>query len=246
VGEGSGQALGQGNGVMPPRPSRRLETFVGLWIPPACREEVLGDLHEKYSGPWQYVSLAMCVVPFVILSRIRRTTDLFVLLTDALLIYGSFLAAVWYTDRTSLAGQWGLLRLTIPTVANLAVLILEHAWDFESRWVSPLISGAVIGIGVYFSLPGELASLLLVGAVELAFHRWANLPQAAAAPALWLKQWAPTPGSFRAKFGFAAAVVFVVGAIIQALTGVRPAIFDAVILAVTVAFAFRLGRSGKE
>jgi hypothetical protein len=41
-------------------------------------------------------------------------------------------------------------------------------------------------------------------------------------------------------------VIFIVGAIIQALTGVRPAIFDAVILAVTVAFALRLGRSGKE
>jgi hypothetical protein len=232
---------------MPSGPSRRLEGFVGSLIPPACREEVLGDLHEKYTGPWQYISLAMCVVPCVILSRIRRTTDLFVLLTDALLIYGSFLAAVWYTDRTSLAGQWGLLRLTIPTVVNLAVLILEHAWDFESRWVSALLNGAVIGIGVYFSLPGELASLFLVGAVELAFRRWANLPQAAAGPALWLKQRPESaPGSFRAKFGFAAAVIFIVGAIIQALAGVRPAIFDAVILAVTVAFALRLGRSGKE
>jgi hypothetical protein len=231
---------------MPSGPPKALEAFIGLWIPPACREEVLGDLHEKYTGPWQYIALAMCVIPFVILSRIRRTTDIFVLLTDALLIYGSFLAAVWYQDRTSLAGQWGLLRLTIPTVVNLAVLILEHAWDFESRWVSPLLNGSVIGIGVYFSLPGELASLLLVGAVELAFRRWANLPQAAAGPAPWLKEWAPTPGSFRAKFGFAAAVVFTLGAIIHALTGVRPAIFDAVILAITVAFALRLNRSGKE
>ena len=231
---------------MPSGPPKALESFVGLWIPPACREEVLGDLHEKYSGPWQYISLAMCVVPFVILSRIRRTTDLFVLLTDALLIYGSFLAAVWYQDRTSLAGQWGLLRLTIPTVLNLTVLILERAWDFESRWVSPLLNGAVIGIGVYFSLPGELGSLFLVGAVELAFHRWANLPQAAAAPAPWLKEWVPTPGSFRAKFGFAAAGVFMLGAIIHALTGVRPAIFDAVILAVGVAFALRIGSSRKE
>jgi hypothetical protein len=232
---------------MPAGPPKLIETFVGFCMPPACREEVLGDLHEKYTGPWQYVGLAMCVVPFLLMSRIRRTTDIFVLLTNALLIYGSFLAAVWYTDRTSLTGQWGLLRLAVPTVVNLAVLILEHAWDFQTRWASALISGAVIGIGVYFSLPGELASLMLVAAVEFAFSWRANLPQAAAGPALWLKQRPESaPGSFRANFAFAAGVVFMLGAIVQALTGVRQTIFDAVILAVTVALALRLGKSRKE
>src|SRR5580658_6365147 len=113
---------------MPSGPSKALEAIVGLFVPPACREEVLGDLHEKYTGPGQYIVLAMCVVPFVIVSRIRRTTDTLVMLTEALLIYGSFLAAEWYTDRTSLTGQWGLLRVAIPTVLNLAVLILDRAW----------------------------------------------------------------------------------------------------------------------
>jgi hypothetical protein len=216
---------------MPPRPSRRLETFVGLWIPPACREEVLGDLHEKYTGPWQYITLALCVIPFVLISRIRRTTDIFVLLTDALLIYGSFLAAVWYKDRTSLAGQWGFLRLAVPTVVNLAVLILEHAWDFQTKWARALISGAVIGIGVYFSFSGEIASVLLVGAVEFAFSRWANLPQAASGTAVWLKQRPESaPGSFRAKFALAVAVVIMLEAIIQDLTGIGPAVMGPVII----------------
>jgi hypothetical protein len=232
---------------MPAGPPKTLETFVGWWIPPACREEVLGDLHEKYTGPGQYILLAMCVVPFVILSRIRRTTDALILLTEALLIYGSFLAAAWYTDRASLTGQWGLLRLVIPTVVNLAVLVLEHAWDFETRWARALINGAVIGIGVYFSLPGELASVLLVGAVDFAFRRQANLPHAAAGPALWLKQRPESAAdySFRAKFALAAVVVITLEAIIQALTGVRPAVVGAVII-IVVAVGFQLSRSRKE
>jgi hypothetical protein len=103
---------------MPAGPPKRLEKAVGLLLPPACREEVLGDLFEKYTGPGQYIIVAFCVVPFVILSRIRRTTDACLLLTEALLIYGSYLAAEWYADRTQLTGQVGLLRPLIQWSSN--------------------------------------------------------------------------------------------------------------------------------
>jgi hypothetical protein len=225
---------------MPSGPPNKLEAFVGLWIPPACREEVLGDLHEKYTGPWQYIALAMSVIPFVVLSRIRRTTDIFVLLTDALLIYGSFLAAVWYKDRTSLTGQWGLLRLAIPTVLNLAGPILEHAWDFETKWPRALINGAVVGIGIYFSFSGEIVGVMLVVAVDFAFRRMANVPQAAAGPALWL-----APDSSRAKFAFAAMVVIMLEGIIQDLIGIRPAVMAPVFI-ISLAVALQFSRSTKE
>ena len=169
---------------MPSGPPRRLEAFVGLLIPPACREEVLGDLHEKYTGPWQYISLAMCVIPCVMLSRIRRTTDLFVLLTEALLIYGSFLAATWYKDKTLLEGQWGFLRLAIPTVLNLSLLVLERAWDFRTIWTRALINGAVFGVSMYFSINGWFASSMLVNAFERLFLPETNLPRGAAGEAL--------------------------------------------------------------
>jgi hypothetical protein len=203
---------------MPSGPSRRLETFVGLWIPPACREEVLGDLHEKYSGPWQYVSLAMCVVPFVILSRIRRTTDIFILATDALLIYGSFLAATWYTDKTLLAGQWGFLRLTIPTVLNLGVLILERAWDFKTIWPRALINGAVFGISIYFSLNGWFASSMLVTAFERLFLPETILPRGTAGQALLTEprvepaiRWKMSTKLLFAAAATTSAVLFVTG-----------------------------------
>jgi len=151
---------------MPFGPPRELETFVGWWIPPGSREEVLGDLREKYSGITQYVFLALCVVPFVIVSRIRRTTDALLLLTEALLIYGSFLAAAWYTDKTSLTGEWGLLRVGIPTVFNLIVLMLDRAWNFEKTWFEVV----VLGVNIYlFNLAGYFAGLLMVMAVEILF-----------------------------------------------------------------------------
>jgi hypothetical protein len=230
---------------MPSGPSRRLEAFVGLWIPPACREEVLGDLHEKYTGPWQYISLAQCVVPCVILSRIRRTTDAFVILTEALLVYGSFLAAAWYTDRTSLTGEWGFWRLGIPTVLNLALLILEHAWEFKTRWARPIINGVVISIGIYFNLSGELASLLLVWAVEILFRRGANVPQGAGGPALWLKHGAEPPVVSRdTKSLLIAGTLIILSAIVVASIGAKPGIVGMVTVLVMVWLG--LGRSGKE
>jgi hypothetical protein len=223
---------------MPSGPSVRLETFVGLWIPPACREEVLGDLHEKYTGPWQYIALAMCVIPCVILSRIRRTTDTLILLTEALLIYGSFLAAAWYTDRTLLTGHGELLRLAIPTVLNLVVLILERAWNFRTRWWQMmLVSMALISIGIDFSLPAELASVLLVGAIEIAFRPRTNLPQAAAGPALWLKQRAePAVLSGTTKSLIAAALTITVSAIAVALVGLNPGLVGTAIILAAVWF----------
>ena len=48
---------------MPSRPSKILEGIVSLFIPPACREEVLGDLHERYAGRVQYIFLSMRASP---------------------------------------------------------------------------------------------------------------------------------------------------------------------------------------
>jgi hypothetical protein len=62
----------------------------------------------------------MCVVPCVIVSRIRRTTDTLGLLTEALLICGSFLAAAWYTDKTLLTGG-------MPGMVG-AVIVFVGAW----------------------------------------------------------------------------------------------------------------------
>jgi hypothetical protein len=218
---------------MPPGPSRRLETFIGLWIPPACREEVLGDLHEKYTGPWQYIALAMCVVPFVILSRIRRTTDTLILLTEALLIYGSFLGAAWYTDRTMLTSHWGLERLAIPTVLNLVVLIFDRAWNLRTKWWHR--NAARISIGLASNMLGECASMLLVAAVEFLSRPGTDVPQSSAGPALWLKQRVESPVISRnTRSLLIAGAAITLSAILVTSVGLRPGMVGIVVVLVVV------------
>jgi len=55
-------------------PSKTAEAIVAIFVPPACREEVLGDLHERYRSPGQYAMDAVRTVPFVVYSRILRTS----------------------------------------------------------------------------------------------------------------------------------------------------------------------------
>ena len=100
---------------MLPGPPKALERFVGLLLPPACREEVLGDLCEKYETPRQYVATAARVVPSIILSRIRRTTDLQLLVIEASVLYGSYLASAWYRHH-ALLSKPDLQRLAIPVI----------------------------------------------------------------------------------------------------------------------------------
>lgn len=133
-------------------PPKAAEAVVGFLIPPACREYVLGDLHERYMCPRQYLADAVCTVPLVIASRIRRTMDPKLLLMEAFALYISFLAAAWYLDGMSfLQEQRGLLRLAIPTVTTLGALILEDAYASPGR-PSPLtpILDAAFGVGFAF------------------------------------------------------------------------------------------------
>lgn len=224
---------------MPAGPSRVLEAIVGSFVPPACREEVLGDLCEKYTGPGQYVLLAMRVVPFVIVSRIRRTTDAYILLTEALLIYGSYLAAAWYTDKTLLIGQWGLLRLLIPTVLQLTVLIFGRAWGFEARWPLRLLAGSLIGISIYFNVIGGCASLLLVAAVEILLRPGADRPQAALGPALWAE---PAVTSRVITSFLAAAAITIVAILLSSV--LRPGSVGIVVIIVIL--GSQLAKSRRE
>ena len=58
---------------METRPSPIVEAIVGACFPPACREEVLGDLYERYQSPTQYLSDALQTVPLVLASQVLRT-----------------------------------------------------------------------------------------------------------------------------------------------------------------------------
>src|SRR5689334_16160478 len=113
---------------MRPHPSKTAEAAVAVFVPPACRAEVVGDLYERYRSPGQYGMDAVRTIPLVILSRIRRTADSQVVVMQALALYASFLGAAWLKDRAFLSGDWGLFRLAIPAGMAMLGLILEDAY----------------------------------------------------------------------------------------------------------------------
>jgi hypothetical protein len=180
-----------------PGPSRATRASVALLIPPACREEVLGDLEERCTSSnapgMQYARDAIGAVPLVILSRIRRTTDPQVLLMHAFVLYLSFYVVAWFKAPALLYEPWALLRLAIPGAATLLALVLEDAYAKPGhRSPLRLVRGPALGLAwallfqaalsgghsslalpFWIVLYGGALGLLLTSALRLLFSpRW--------------------------------------------------------------------------
>jgi len=149
-------------------PSRAAEVIVGILIPPACREEVLGDLHERYASRLRYAGDALATVPLVILSRIRRTLEPRTMLMQAFVAYLSFLCAARLGDREILGTPWGLMRLAVPAVMSLLGLILDDAYARRGpRSRLNLARGPVLG--QVFALVSQ--EIFRISSPELALPR---------------------------------------------------------------------------
>jgi len=195
-------------------PPKTVEKIIGYLIPPASREEVLGDLYERCTSSSQYVLDALGVLPMVILSRIRRTADPQVLLTEALALYLSYMGGAWYLDRAFLYQDRGYLRLAIPSAMVLLGLIFEDAYATPGkRSQLKQMRGLVLGLGLaslsqivllawgtrqqeaealalppWIMLYGSAMCLLLTSMVRILFPPVTDRPIGAGAPAFWLKQ----------------------------------------------------------
>jgi hypothetical protein len=150
------------------RPPKAVETLVAVLVPPACREEVLGDLHERYKSASQYGLDAASTVPLVILSRIHRTADSQALLIQAFAFYVSFLFAAWLNGAALLRDEWGLMRLAAPAAVAMVGVMLADAYASPGRSRMKLALGPMLGAGL------ALASLGLVWlfSPDLALPRW--------------------------------------------------------------------------
>lgn len=117
-------------------------------IPPACREEVAGDLREESAGWMQTIHALLCVI----VSRVRRTADPVVLLMEGLTLYTTFVLTASSLDRPLLFDRAGFLRLAVPSVAMLLMLVLADAYSDPSK-TSPLkpmlgvLLGAALTVG---------------------------------------------------------------------------------------------------
>jgi hypothetical protein len=160
----------------------RLEKLIAPLIPRACREEVLGDLHERNATSLHYVLDALRTLPFVIASRIHRTSNGNAVSLCAVVLYFSFFAAAWFSARQLVYEDWGLWRLAIPCVAGLLALALDDAYSdpsrtgFLRRVRGPFIAiaAALVSQGVLWIARSALALPLTI------------LPRGAASGLVWI------------------------------------------------------------
>jgi hypothetical protein len=159
--------------LMHAAPPALLEKSISLLIPAAVREEVSGDLYERCTSPRHYVRDALCVIPQIILSRVRRTADPQVLLMEAVTLYTSYVAASWYEAPGSLYEGFGLLKLVVPSAIVLLAVMLEDAYASNPGQRSPikLARGPIVGAG--FAYLAEAA--LSVGHWPVALSAWVML-----------------------------------------------------------------------
>ena len=159
---------------------RILEAIAAILLPPACREEVLGDLHERYRSLLQYIVEALHTITLVIVSRIRRTTDPAIVLIRAFALYLSFLCAARIGGGDFLFDRWALISLAIPCAVALLWLTLDDAWATTSpRSAFSAARGRVVALLWALTsqaappstmLYGCLFSLLLLSAIRALEH----------------------------------------------------------------------------
>jgi hypothetical protein len=194
-----------------------IEKGVGIFIPPACREEVLGDLRERNDGVQLFLYDALRTVPFVILSRVRRTTDSVVLLMEAFCCYVSYLAAAWVFSPSMIAKREGLLLLAIPCAIALVVLMLADAYanPRKKSQLRPVLAVSLAFAAVFAIhlarplLPmrilaiGSGMSMLFLLVLRMLFPPLADRPQQAQGPAFWQKQEIVAAGVLKATAAIA-------------------------------------------
>jgi hypothetical protein len=197
---------------MEPGPSQVAEIIAGWLLPPACREEILGDMRERYHSNLGYFIDALQVIPCVIYSRICRTTDCVLALMEGGALYTAFMVVAKAFAPGLILQRSGLLRLAIPPLIVLAAMSLADAYGLpQRRWVLKPLLAPMTGFAVaclvqwmcrHWSLPapvfawGSAAGLLLVSTIRLAFPSPAGRPQTVNAPAFWQKlELAPLPKS---------------------------------------------------
>jgi hypothetical protein len=149
-------------------PPEFAEDLLGWCLPPACREEVLGDLWESCTNPLQYAMCALAVIPRVIASQIRRNTDAFIfLLTTCGICYS---VAAGGVNLSLDSDPNSLLRLAIPVVPAVLILLIRNGFaSLEDRRRRAITLDITIAMGV-----AALTQLILLASFryDLMLSRW--------------------------------------------------------------------------
>lgn len=158
------------------RPHPLVERLAGALLPPARREDVLGDLHERCTSMSGYVLEAAATIPLVVWSQVRRATGPSVLVAQAAALVSAMVIAAWLVEPATAARSGLLLRLLLPAGLALVTLALHDAYaDANEAAPEPLVDASIAALNgaiVQAGLLGMRAALALPMSVTLA---WAAL-----------------------------------------------------------------------
>jgi hypothetical protein len=124
-------------------------------FPPACREDVIGDLYERAESGGAFLADALLALPFVVWSRIRRTSEPWVLIAEcwALLITFRFAAGT--------GASWA--ALSVPAAAAILGIMLRDAYAPDGPRSRPALAADA-------ALGAAAASVAASAEVMLAAH----------------------------------------------------------------------------
>ena len=132
------------------RPPVFLERVFAMLIPPACREHVLGDLHERYKSRSHYISEALMTLPFIVGSQARRNFRIELCLGEACVLYLTF-AGVILAGRTSFNIEGGLLPLIVSILPLRLALTIADAY-VDPQDASPRRQRLELGVALMLGL----------------------------------------------------------------------------------------------
>ena len=147
------------------RPPALIDWTVRVLIPPAMREAVVGDLWERYRSPLQYFAEGMKIMPYAVVSQVRRSANFPLLATQALMLFGCLGGFVGDDDVRSTvidAPRWE--GAAIAAITALFGLVLRDAYRGTEQWT---VQRGVFDI-VTVAACVSISQLVLAGLVAIA------------------------------------------------------------------------------
>jgi len=137
------------------RPPRLLAGAIGWLIPPMVREEVAGDLWERFRSPLHYLIDAATTLPFILTSQIRRSTNGPLFGLQAFTLFASLGGFEPAIDGSPVPMS---ARALIATLVAMVMLLLRNAYRATNLWTAMRAVGDVLCV----LLAVGLSQLLLI------------------------------------------------------------------------------------
>src|SRR5215472_9515093 len=119
---------------METRPPKLIEALIERLVPPACRENVMGDWGERYTSIYHYLLGALGALPLIIASQVRRTFRIGLFLAEVSALCIAFAGTSLLFWPAYLYEHSALLPLVIVIgVVLLALTLCDAYGDPQDR-----------------------------------------------------------------------------------------------------------------